>query len=245
MPSILWIGALSVFSVSTSAWAVNDKLLPRHPTSFSAAKRYAAQIYRQHPFSFYCDCPIVWQEKKMIPELTKCGYKIRKNANRANRIEWEHVMPAWQFGHQLQCWKDGGRKDCGKNAKFRKMESDLHNLYPAIGEVNGDRSNYRYQPWNGTEGQFYGQCTMKIDFKNKQADPPESTRGAIARTYLYMSEQYGITLSPAQQKLMNGWNKMYPPTKWQCQRNLAIAKIQGNLNPFVTTACSEFPPKQG
>ncbi len=224
---------------SYPAFSANDKHLPRHPTSFSQAKRLAAQIYKQHPYSFYCDCPIVWQEKKMIPELKKCGYVVRKNENRANRIEWEHVMPAWQFGHQLQCWQDGGRKNCQKTPQFKKMASDLHNLYPAIGEVNGDRSNYRYQPWNDKTGANYGQCPIKIDFKNKRADPPEATRGAIARTYLYMAEQYKISLSEAQMKLMQGWNKMYPPTKWQCLRNQEIGKIQGNLNPYITTPCQK------
>jgi len=47
-----------------------------------------------------------------------------------------HVVPAWEFGHQLQCWQDGGRKNCGKNnPQFKKMEADLHNLVPAVGAV--------------------------------------------------------------------------------------------------------------
>nr|VXZ92262.1 Endonuclease-1 precursor [Klebsiella pneumoniae] len=50
------------------------------------------------------------------------------------------------------------------------MESDMHNLQPAVGEVNGDRGNFMYSQWNGGEGQ-YGQCTMKVDFKDKIAEP--------------------------------------------------------------------------
>lgn len=46
------------------------------------------------------------------------------------------------------------------------MESDMHNLQPAVGEVNGDRANFMYSQWNGGEGQ-YGQCDMKVDFKEK------------------------------------------------------------------------------
>ena len=46
----------------------------------------------------------------------------------ASRVEWEHVVPAWQFGHQRQCWQDGGRKNCAKDPVYRKMESDMHNL---------------------------------------------------------------------------------------------------------------------
>jgi hypothetical protein len=102
---------------------------------------------------------------------------VRKNENRASRVEWEHVVPAWQFGHQRQCWQDGGRKNCAKDPEYRKMESDMHNLQPAVGEVNGDRGNFMYSQWNGGEGQ-YGQCAMKVDFKDKVAEPPARARGA-------------------------------------------------------------------
>ncbi len=58
-----------------------------------------------------------------------------------------------------------------------------------IGEVNGDRNNFMYSQWNGGEGQ-YGRCEMKVDFKDKIAEPPARARGAIARTYFYMRDQY-------------------------------------------------------
>ncbi len=63
----------------------------------------------------------------------------------------------------------------------------MHNLQPSVGEVNGDRGNFMYSQWNGGEGQ-YGQCAMKVDFKEKAAEPPARARGAIARTYFYMRE---------------------------------------------------------
>lgn len=78
--------------------------------NFSQAKAASAKINQDAPGSFYCGCRIDWQGKKGIPDLAGCGYQVRKNAQRAQRIEWEHVVPAWQFGHQLQCWQDGGRK---------------------------------------------------------------------------------------------------------------------------------------
>ena len=74
------------------------------------------------------------------------------------------MVPAWEFGHQLQCWQDGGRKNCGKSDEFNRMEGDMHNLFPAIGEVNGDRANFRFSDWNGKPNQ-YGKCQMLVDFK--------------------------------------------------------------------------------
>jgi deoxyribonuclease-1 len=207
-----------------------------HQNNFQQAKAYAAQISADAPGTFYCGCKINWQGKKGVPDLNSCGYKVRKNANRAKRIEWEHVMPAWEFGHQRQCWQNGGRKNCSKDAEYRRIETDLHNLQPAVGEVNGDRGNLAYSQWNGGE-QPYGQCGMKVDFKNKIAEPPARARGAIARTYFYMRDQYHLRLSRQQTQLFTVWNKLYPVTPWECERDKRIARIQGNHNPYVQQAC--------
>ncbi|WP_315972991.1 endonuclease [Shewanella sp. NFH-SH190041] len=212
---------------------------PSHPTSFSQAKRIARQLYTHElpAVSFYCGCDIDTHNKKWRPELGSCGYHVRKQEKRANRVEWEHIVPAWEFGHQLQCWQHGGRKNCGKNdADFRKMESDLHNLVPAIGEVNGDRNNFRFSQWNARSGQ-YGQCTMVVDFKDRKAEPPVRARGAIARTYMYMQKTYGLKIASSQLKLFRAWDKTYPVTAQECRRDNAVAKAQGNHNPFVQSQC--------
>ncbi|WP_145531786.1 deoxyribonuclease I [Yersinia kristensenii] len=206
--------------------------------NFSQAKAVAAKINQDAPGSFYCGCKIDWQGKKGVPDLTSCGYQPRKNAQRAARIEWEHVVPAWQFGHQRQCWQQGGRKNCAKDPVYRQIETDLHNLQPAIGEVNGDRNNFMYSQWNGGKGQ-YGQCDMKVDFKNKLAEPPARARGAIARTYFYMRDQYQLRLSSQQSKLFEVWNRQYPVTNWECLLDERVAKVQGNHNPYVQRACQQ------
>lgn len=223
----LLVAPLSAYSLSFTNY---------HQNNFSQAKAYAAQINADAPADFYCGCKISWHGKKGVPDLNSCGYSVRKNANRAERIEWEHVMPAWEFGHQRQCWQNGGRKSCSKDADYRRIESDLHNLQPAIGEVNGDRNNFQYSQWNGGEQQ-YGQCGMKVDFKQKLAQPPERARGAIARTYFYMRDQYHLRLSRQQTQLFTAWDKQYPVTSWECERDNRIAKVQGNHNSYVQQAC--------
>ncbi|WP_114196211.1 deoxyribonuclease I [Edaphovirga cremea] len=206
--------------------------------NFTQAKAAAAKINQDAPGDFYCGCKIEWQGKKGIPVLNSCGYQVRKSALRAERIEWEHVVPAWQFGHQRQCWQNGGRKNCTKDEVYRQMENDLHNLQPAVGEVNGDRNNFMYNQWNGGEGQ-YGQCEMKVDFKGKRAEPPARARGAIARTYFYMRDRYELRLSKQQTQLFTAWNRQYPVTSWECERDNRIANVQGNHNPYVQQACQQ------
>ncbi|MCF1439525.1 MAG: endonuclease, partial [Shewanella sp.] len=194
---------------------------PNPPKNFTQAKKMAVGIYGNKAGikTFYCGCPINTGSKKWQPELSSCGYQFRKQTNRANRIEWEHIVPAWEFGHQRQCWQEGGRANCGKqDAQFRRMEADLHNLVPAIGEVNGDRSNYRFSQWNAMAGQ-YGQCQMTVDFKGRKAEPPTRVRGAIARIYFYMQQTYGLKIAASQQKLFSAWDKTYPVDPVECQRD--------------------------
>ena len=214
--------------------------------SFSAAKRELPRIYWQLEQEFgpqstvYCGCPIKItgsaKKPKWQVDLEPCGYQARKNQKRAQSIEVEHIMPAWEFGHQMQCWQEGGRKNCGKIAEFKRMEGDLHNLFPSVGEVNGDRGNFQFVPSGATPTQ-YGQCEMVVDFKRKQAQPPKAAHGVIARAYLYMAQQYGIRLAQQQRRIYEAWNREMPATLWECRRNELIAEVQGNDNPFVTAQC--------
>lgn len=206
------------------------------PLTFRQAKKQLKLLYQdEQQTSFYCGCDFVYQGKKLIPDLNSCGYQVRKQHKRASRIEWEHIMPAWAFGHQRQCWKNGGRKACKSDPLFRRMEGDMHNLVPAIGEVNGDRSNYRFTDWNGLPSQ-YGQCDIIVDFKNRQVQPSLHTRGAIARSYLYMADQYSLSLSPREHKQFMAWHQQQAPSRWECRRDHKIAAIQGNRNPYLA-AC--------
>ncbi len=206
--------------------------------SFNAAKKVLPSIYRQldHPSTIYCGCPVSIERNRFVLDLKTCGYQVRKQAKRAARVEIEHVMPAWEFGHQLQCWQNGGRKQCATDARFAVMEGDLHNLFPAVGEVNGDRSNFQFSQWNATPYQ-YGKCEMVVDFKSRLAQPPERSRGVIARAYLYMADRYSIRLAPAQRRLYEAWDRTYAPDANECRRNVLITKQQGNDNPYVTARC--------
>ncbi|GLP95577.1 endonuclease [Paraferrimonas sedimenticola] len=223
------------------ASALSFALQTQIPTSFEKAKRLAKGLYLELlPLkSFYCGCDIVVEQKRWSVDWQSCGYQVRKQQKRAARIEWEHLVSAWELGHQRQCWQQGGRKLCRKSDPvFRLMEADLHNLVPAIGEVNGDRSNYRFSPLAGRASQ-YGQCDMQVDFKARKASPPEASRGQIARTYWYMRDQYGLQISPAQQQLFEAWDRQFPPLPSECTRELAIAAKQGTRNRYVQSRCGQ------
>ena len=217
--------------------------------SFSKAKKILLrQIYRDHKTTFYCDCPFN-AKKKILPSNK---YTPKKEGKRAHRLEWEHIVPAHAFGQSFPEWRNGhskcktrkGKSFKGRNCsrkmapKFRYMESDLYNLVPAIGEINGLRSNYSFAMIPG-EKRAFGNCDMEIE--GRKAEPPPDKRGNIARTYFYMEWAYpgrGI-ISKKNRKLFKAWDKSDPVDAWECKRGRRIKGIQGNVNPFVKKACIE------
>jgi len=201
--------------------------------TFSQSKRLLAEkVYFDHHVTFYAGCEYDPLNKGNMIIRDTCGYEPRnpytkkgKINKRARRIEWEHIVPAENFGRQLPCWKEGGRKYCEKvSAKFREIESDMMNLVPAIGELNGDRNNFRYAAEAPTPG-MYGKVLFEVDFKNRRAMINPKLRGDVARIYLYMSKKYGIRLSSQEQKMMEAWSKMDPLTPWELEREKRIRSL--------------------
>jgi len=219
---------------STTAYVfIHVKEYPEYTKSFTQAKKEAAEIYLAHQEAFYSGCEYYAVGKKLVPLKSTCGYQTRKNENRASRIEWEHVVSMWAMAHNFECWINGGRSNCNSD-EYRKIETDLHNLVPAIGEINGDRSNYYHGIISG-EPRVYGSLVdVEVDFKKEIFEPKEDIRGDIARMYLYMQQRYGLSLDSSRLQLYQSWSSCDPVDNWERERNLAIEAIQGNDNPFVT-----------
>ncbi len=229
--STIWalalITLLLLLHISTAA--------AQQPGTFRQAKKLMVTMYEQHPISFYCRCPLNKVGKKLVPDLRACGYSSRKPKDRRyQRIEWEHVMPASWLGNQRQCWQHGGRKNCrAKDIAFNIMEAEMVNLVPAIGEVNRDRSNYKFGIIEGEKRQ-YGQCDFEVDNKHRIAEPKESIRGDIARIMFFMRDKYNIRLSAPQTALYKAWSKQDPIDERERRRNKKILAIQGHSNHYIT-----------
>lgn len=208
--------------------------------NFSQAKKILRDkvfFDQNHQGTFYCGCDWRWMGASGgRVDLASCGYSVRTNAARAERIEWEHIVPASLFGQARQCWQAGGRDNCTKtDPVFAVMEGDLHNLVPSIGEINGDRGNFAFAQFNASASR-YGQCDMAIDFKARRASPPPAARGHIARTYFYMHDRYDLPMSRQQQQLLMAWHKAHPVTQRESLLNERIAKHIGHRNEFISGA---------
>jgi len=220
--------------------------------SFRKAKKYLMDIYKDNRKTFYCGCD--YSNDKTVA-AGNCGYTARKNEKRGSRIEWEHIVPASRFGQSLQCWQQpeqfercikktgktvSGRKCCRRvNATFRTMEADMMNLVPAVGELNGDRSNYKFATVKG-EKRVYGACDFEINRRTKTVEPEPSIRGDIARVYLYMQKKYDMELKPEEITLFNKWANSDPLDQWEQQKYqrvdsllITLEKNQVNKQQFA------------
>ncbi len=226
--------------ISLSALAGGNQTIP----TFERAKSELNKIYADHRITFYCHANF---NQKGFIELP-VGFVTPKYANRLNWKEWEHIVPAENFGRTFIEWREGddkcvkkgkpfkGRKCAKTNPEFALMEADMYNLVPAIGSVNAMRSNYNYTELGSGTPNTFGTCPMKID--GKQVEPPPYTRGQIARTYFYFEEEYErFRISDKMKRLLTVWDKQYPVDKWECERAKRIEKVQGNTNNIVKSRC--------
>ena len=219
---------------------------PSNPVqSFDRAKVLARDfVYKDHRKTIYCNCDYEAAGKSGgVIDASECGYTARANLSRGKRVEWEHIVPAYYFGHSRACWKDGdprcvkkgkpyrGRACCSKVDKFfSAVEADLHNLAPSVGELNGDRSNLPYGIINEDMHQ-YGKCEFKVT--KTLVEPRKSIRGDVARVWIYMSETYSIPLSESDKEMFSAWSLGDPVDEWEVERDRRINTVQGNHNPHV------------
>ena len=206
-------------------------ILHASSNGFQKAKNKMYKVWSEHPYTFYCNCKYDRNKKNMI-DRESCGYKPKnpitkkgKQNKRAYRTEAEHIVPAENFYRQLECSRTSKqerkglskRNYCYKvNKTFRTFHDDIRNLVPAIGELNANRSNYRFGALDPKIGD-YGKCQFQIE--NRKAYVSKDIRGDIARTYFYIRDKYGYKMSKQEIKMMEVWNKLDPIDEWEKKRN--------------------------
>jgi deoxyribonuclease-1 len=215
--------------------------------SFNKAKKQLLTVYQDHRETLYCGAAFDAKGYVIAPP----GFTTKTHVARAKKIEWEHVVPAENFGKAFTEWRDGhgqcvnrkgksfkGRKCAEKmNDEYRYMQADMHNLFPAIGAVNALRSNYNFVLLPSVKSDF-GMCDMRIE--GRKAQPPKLARGRISRSYLYMEQTYPkYSMSKSQRQLMQAWDKQFPVNVDECLRAQKIAAIQLNDNAIVKSRCQQ------
>jgi deoxyribonuclease-1 len=80
-----------MLSASNLAFASGNESI----TSFNKAKKLLQnKIYNDHRETVYCAAKFDSKKNVIIP----VGFTTNKHKKRAKRIEWEHIVPAENFG---------------------------------------------------------------------------------------------------------------------------------------------------
>lgn len=129
------------------------------------------------------------------------------------------------------------------------MYSDLFNVYPTDGKVNGMRSNYPYgevtsATYTSDNGSKLGTSPA---FSGIVFEPIDEYKGDLARTCLYMATRYAgqceswgndtygstLGLTTYAVNLFLNWSRQDPVSAKETARNDAAYAIQNNRNPFI------------
>lgn len=172
-----------------------------------------------------------------------------------------NVNPAYYYTFgQMQCGNYSGEGDCyNREHSFPKswfndaspMLTDLFQVYPTDGYVNGRRSNLPFgetdaPTWTSTNGSKLGPCSFN-GYSGTVFEPIDEFKGDLARTYFYMATRYyGEDANWPGSDMVNGaqpntwalnlllkWDENDPVSQKEIDRNNAIYTLQGNRNPFI------------
>lgn len=135
------------------------------------------------------------------------------------------------------------------------MVSDLFNVYPTDGKVNGMRSNYPYgevgtATYTSANGSKLGSCSFS-GYTGVVFEPIDEYKGDVARTYFYMATRYAglceswgsganvvystsnLGFTPFAMNLFLKWSRQDPVSAKEISRNDAAYGVQNNRNPFI------------
>ena len=102
-------------------------------TSFKTAKRLLMKkVYNERRTTLYCNAPFHQDKSIDLPE----GFKATQHKKRSHRVEFEHVVPAENFGRNFTAWREGNKlcvhAKSGQSFKGRKCAQKVNKIYQLI-----------------------------------------------------------------------------------------------------------------
>ena len=235
LPFILGAGLLSMSPISHADIS----------SSFSKAKsKLYKNVYSNSGTTFYAGCS--WSKKKVDLESCHLQNSFPTSQNkRSKRIEAEHIIPSsWMYkvnGKTRNCVNEAKRLDenirkyCQQNDQsFRDAHNDLVNLRPAVGAINGYRSNKPFgETISGKKQTTYRTPFSTTIITSRLIIPDPKIRGDIARIAFHMKRVHGVTYSKRQQSLFEKWDKEDPISQEEIRLNAKIIQAQGLGNGLL------------
>lgn len=222
---------LSFFSLNASAFAPNpsDTKL-KNELYLQASKDHRAVGYNRAKTYLFGQLFLAQDEKGYFVKDLYCEIHYTKgvgpgNLPDQNQVNTEHTWPQSKFVSGFPT---------------ETQKSDLHHLFPTDSKANSTRGNFEFA--DVSENQNLKNCTASKSGPSVTSggktffEPPTSHKGNVARALFYFSIRYKVAISEAQEEFLRRWNDIDPVDDAELTRNNAIAKLQGNRNPFIDNA---------
>lgn len=232
-----------IIKISKDKWKASKKLFTKKGMQ-TAAKSIAKKIPLLGTSISVLDVGIlIGGTISTVTDLRQLAEQIQQaRFGLTGEIEWEHIVPASKLSEKLSCSQeykfstDNKRTYCQKTSEdFRRMESDLHNLVPAIALLNRDRKDSEYSQQQKSDKKSKYNDLRKCGYKSNNGTfvPRSNVRGWIARTYLYMYKMYDIALTPSELQQYKEWDRRYPPSQKEFKMREIINGIMGSKSQKV------------
>jgi deoxyribonuclease I len=154
-----------------------------------------------------------------------------KAERKAKKLSVEHVFPAQWIAEHFGC---ANRNTCS-NRTYKAAEGDLHNLWPALTNINSSRGKQPFGELAGEDNRrFEANCTdyERSSGANAIVEPRDEVKGDIARSVLYMAHAYCLVPKGDIQTLFT-WSMVDPVDDEERRRNDQIEVIQHSRNPLI------------
>lgn len=145
-------------------------------------------------------------------------------------------MPNANFLNIEHTWPQSRMTRKGKKPN-KIQRADLHNLFPTDSNANSTRGSYHFS--NLPDGNFVrsncqsSKVGVSSESSSRSFEPPEHHKGNVARALFYFAVRYGKKIPAHEEMFLRQWHLLDPVDEEELARNQRIAKIQGNLNPFI------------
>lgn len=170
-------------------------------------ENFWGNLYKEGGITFYCKAP--FKGKSIL-------------------IDEAYIYSDGWIRDELNC---GSPRQCRQNDEnYRKMVTDMHNIYPAQSRFELKRKNAKFESIG--DAVATGECGIKRSFNI--IDPADDIKGDIARAIFYMHKTYKLPIVGSLEQLKR-WHHNDPVSTDEAERNRRISEIQGNGNVFITT----------
>lgn len=220
--------------------------------SQQTAQRLVAEAYAGAGKELLCGCEFTnGAVEGRCPALAN-------NASSAAAVRFVPVVTAAEYGRKRECWRIHekqfatklilGQRDKQQAVQsdplfscdvtdpvYRQMSADPHNLIPAVQTMAWKRGHRKAADLaEGSEAMEGCGLQVSATGEGHLFEPPASSKGNIARIYLYFTDRYALQIEPQRRRLFEQWSTEDPVDEFERRSHDVLMAKTKTCNPYIT-----------